>query len=300
MQEVHQSIQQYFNGFSPDAGRVFHGRGHCFPGFEDLVIDCYPPAILVSLYADLGDHVLRSICETIKDAAPSAIDCLIIQRRYLEGSPREIVYGELPTDHRVTENGIVFKVGLNYAQNSGLFLDMQNGRQWLRDNAAGKRVLNLFAYTCSLSLAALAGGAEHVVNFDLSRQSLNTGRDNHRLNAIDMSKVEFFANDIRKSWSRIRRKGPYDLVIIDPPSFQKSSFDIKKDYRKIVRRLPEFASPNAVIFAAVNSPELECRFLHELFAEEVPGARFVERIAPPDSFPEKHPERNLKLLVFEM
>jgi 23S rRNA (cytosine1962-C5)-methyltransferase len=300
MQDILHAIHQYFSELSPDAGRIFHGRGHCFPGFENLVIDCYPPAILVSLFAEVDQDVLQSICDTLRETAPAAIDCLVIQRRYLEKAPREIVYGELPADHHVSESGILFKIGLDYAQNTGLFLDMKSGRQWLTQKATGKRVLNLFSYTCSLSVAALAGAAERVVNFDMSRQSLNTGRENHRLNGMDMSKVEFFANDIRKSWGRICKKGPYDLIIIDPPSFQKGSFDARKDYRKIVRRIPKFASAGAVIFAALNSPDLECQFLRDIFLEELPGSRFIDRIPSLDSFPEKDPERNLKLLLCEM
>lgn len=248
----------------------------------------------------MDEAVLLSVCETIINAAPSEMDCLVIQRRYEERAPREIVHGELPASHHVSEGALQFRVGLDYAQNTGLFLDMKNGRRWLTENAAGKRVLNLFSYTCSLSVAALVGGAERVVNFDMSRQSLNTGRENHRLNDIDMGKVEFFANDIRKSWGRIRKKGPYGLIIIDPPSFQKGSFDVRKDYRRIIRRLPESASAGAQIFAALNSPDLDCQFLREIFSEELPDARFIERIPALDSFPEKHPERNLKLLLFEL
>ena len=121
---------------------------------------------------------------------------------------------------------------------------------------------------------------------------------NHRINGIDMAKVEFFANDIRKSWGRIGCKGPYNLIIIDPPSFQTGSCDVRKDYRRIVRRLPELASADALIFAALNCPDLDCQFLHDIFRSELPDARFVERIPSPVSFPEKFPERNLKLLVF--
>ena len=169
MQDVLQTIRQNLSRPNADAGRIFHGRGHCFPGFEDLVIDCYPPAILISLFAEVDGAVLRTICETIRDAAPAAIDCLVIQRRHLEKAPREIAHGELPAIHQVTENGMRFRVDLDYAQNTGLFLDMQRGRRWLTENANGKRVLNLFSYTCSLSVADLVGGAERVVNFDLSR-----------------------------------------------------------------------------------------------------------------------------------
>ncbi|MCT7000003.1 class I SAM-dependent methyltransferase, partial [Salmonella enterica] len=82
--------------------------------------------------------------------------------------------------------------------------------------AKGLRVLNLFAYTCGFSVAAIEGGAEHVVNLDMARGVLSRGRDNHRLNGHDLSRVTFLGHDLFKSWAKVIHSGPYDLVIIDP------------------------------------------------------------------------------------
>ena len=94
---------------------------------------------------------------------------------------------------------------------------MRHGRRLIREIGRGKRVLNLFAYTCSLSVAALAGGASRVVNLDLSKTALRTGRQNHITNQIDPRKAVFLPFDVMKSFGRLKREGPFDLVIVDPP-----------------------------------------------------------------------------------
>lgn len=84
---------------------------------------------------------------------------------------------------------------------------MANGHEWVRKHAQGRRVLNLFAYTCAFSVAALAGGAEHVLNIDISRAALSRGRDNHRLNQQDIKRVAFEGVDIFKSFPVLKNVG---------------------------------------------------------------------------------------------
>src|SRR3546814_19144674 len=95
---------------------------------------------------------------------------------------------------------------------------MRYVRRWVQGNAQGKRVLNLFAYTCGFSVAEIAGGAEHVVNLDMSSAALTRGRENPRLNGHDLSRVSFLGHDLFKSWGKVRKLGRYDLIIIDPRS----------------------------------------------------------------------------------
>jgi 23S rRNA (cytosine1962-C5)-methyltransferase len=170
----------------------------------------------------------------------------------------------------------------------------------VREQAAGKRVLNLFAYTCGFSVAAIAGGAAQVVNLDMARAALSRGRDNHRLNEHDLSRVEFLGHELFKSWGKVRKSGPYDLVIIDPPSFQKGSFALTQDYRKILRRLPELLSEHGTVLACVNDPDIGPDFLIDGMATEAPQLRFVERLDNPPEFPDISPESGLKALVFQL
>jgi 23S rRNA (cytosine1962-C5)-methyltransferase len=160
-------------------------------------------------------------------------------------------------------------------------------------------VLNLFAYTCGFSVAAIAGGAEHVVNLDMAKAALSRGRDNHRLNGHDVSRVSFLGHELFKSWGKVKRAGPYDLIIIDPPSFQRGSFLLDRDYQKVLRRIPELLVPNGQLLACMNDPSLGSDFLIHHTAIEAPGLHFEQRLENPPEFPDSQIEGGLKALVFK-
>lgn len=101
----------------------------------------------------------------------SQIKTIMLQKRYEINSAAEILYEESKTRVIVAEYRLKFEILLGKQQNTGLFLDMQPLRVWLKENSKDKKVLNLFSYTCSLSVVALAGGARSVVNVDLSKSS---------------------------------------------------------------------------------------------------------------------------------
>jgi 23S rRNA (cytosine1962-C5)-methyltransferase len=177
---------------------------------------------------------------------------------------------------------------------------MEAGRIWLEQHAVDKRVLNLFAYTCAFSVVAIAAGAEKVVNVDMSSAALNIGRANHQLNNLAKNKSEYVAENILKSWSRVKKPGPYDLAIIDPPSYQKGSFIAEKDYGKVIRRLPELMPGGGLVLACLNAPELSEGFLRQQFIDQCPQAEFVERVKPHADFPDIDLEQQLKLLVYKI
>ena len=174
---------------------------------------------------------------------------------------------------------------------------MKNGRSWLRENASGKSVLNLFSYTCAFSTAAIAGGALSVVNLDMSKAALAVGRDNHRLNEHYLSNIKYLGHDLFKSWGKVKRLGPYDIVIADPPSLQKGSVNIKRDYPKIIRRLPELLNKGGQALLCLNSPDLDFEFLEAVIKVECPQAKILQKIMPEDHFININPDRGLKCLL---
>lgn len=221
-----------------------------------------------------------------------------MQHRYQEFAPTQVVWGEENTFPVVEESNLKYQLELKKNQNMGIFLDMRYGRKWVQTHSEGKSVLNLFAYTCGFSVAAIAGGATQVVNLDMAKASLGRGRDNHRLNQHDLSKVKFLGHDIFKSWGKIKKLGLYDLIIIDPPSFQKGSFALTKDYQKILRRLPSLLTETGEVLACVNSPAVSTDFLIDGMAEEAPELKFVERLDNPPEFSDINPESGLKVMRF--
>jgi len=284
--------------------RLFHGRGRRWSGLEHVTVDWLQGVLLVSLFRGPDEaeltalkHMLMALTQSpewLKNQAHT----LLLQHRYLLDSTTELLLGQAVDEWVITENGLRFKLDFGKKQNTGLFLDMRYGRQWVQEQAQGKRVLNLFAYTCGFSVAAIAGGAEHVVNLDMARAALSRGRDNHRLNQHDLSRVSFLGHELFKSWGKVKQCGPYDLIIIDPPSFQKGSFVLTKDYQKILRRLPELLTAQGTVLACVNDPGVGPEFLIEGVANEAPSLRFEQRLENPPEFADIQLDGGLKALVF--
>ena len=128
--------------------------------------------------------------------------------------------------------------------------------------------------------------------------ALAIGQNNHQLNGL--SEARFLAHDLFKSWGKVKRMGPYDIVVADPPSYQKGSFVASKDYARLVRRLPELLAPGGQALLCLNAPELPSQFLLDLVASEAPALRFVRRLENPAAFADVDNERALKVMLFEM
>ncbi|MEZ8189898.1 class I SAM-dependent methyltransferase [Vibrio sp. 1F279] len=299
-------IEQQLNEVPNELRRIFHGRGKFWPGLDQLTCDWVDGQLLVNVFKEVDQSFLSSLKTGLVDLTNKDIwqvkqgTSIVLQHRYADGAPSEVLWGELNDSPVVVEHGLKYQLDIGRNQNFGLFLDMRNGRQWVQDNAKDKNVLNLFAYTCGFSVAAIAGGARQCMNVDMSRGSLNKGRDNHRLNEHDMRSVNFLGYDIFKSWGKIKKGGPYELVIIDPPSFQKGSFALTKDYKKILRRLPELLTEGGEVIACVNSPAVSPNFLIEAMAEEAPSVEFIERLDNPPEFVDVDLDSSLKVLRFKI
>lgn len=272
--------------------RLFHGRGRLSPELEHVVVDFFPPTLLITLYKET-DH------DSLKDFLSLPFENILIQKRYLSRPELEAAKGALPENPLAHELGCTYQLKFGTSQNVGFFLDMKTGREWLMKHAKDKRVLNLFAYTCSLSVAALKGGAEMVVNVDMAKGALSTGKENHRLNNIDSHKAKFLSYDIMNSWNNIARNGPYDIVVIDPPTNQGDSFKVERDYYKIIKRLDKMTNSGAIVMACLNSPYLKSDFLSGLFKEHAPEFTFREKIESAFASMEADPEEGLKILLFK-
>lgn len=282
-----------------DSQRVFHGRGHSYPGLEMLVVDVYDPVVCITLFVacEYENDLLQRI-EAVYTTFEARFKALVVQRRYLEGAPMAVLSGELPETVYARRGDLRFHLKLGQRQNSGYFLDMEPGRVWLEDLCKSKKVLNLFSYTCAFSVVAVAAGAAEVVNVDMSRAALSLGRDNHHLNKLPKQNSRFLPENIMKSWGRIKRPGPYDIAIIDPPSFQPGSFVSSKDYARVIRRIPQFMADGGDVLACLNAPEQGVEYLRELFSKECPECEFIERLTPSADFPDIDANRQLKLLHF--
>lgn len=280
-----------------DCQRLFHGRGHAYPNLSHVNVDWFSPVILITLYQEVDADWLLNQAHQLMKLIPEC-SSVQVQYRSRQFAPTEVLLGETIEHTVVKELGLSYNINFGKAQNCGLFLDMHNGRQWIMDHAKDKNILNLFAYTCPFSLAAIAGGAKQVVNIDISKSSLTKGRENHRLNQHPMEQVKFEGVDIFKSNSRIKKHGPYDLIISDPPTLQFGSVDIERDYKKIVRKIPQWLKPGGEVILCLNTPDLTEQFLLDLVAEYCPDCYYKEAVLPPKVFKEAYKGKGLKVLIF--
>lgn len=288
-----------------DAQRIFHGRGGLHPGCEHLALDFYPPVFVLTSFQPLTDDMLATVqnalAERWQQLMPDAPLNWVYQCRTEGPAETRLMAGAVPEPHEVTECGARYRVHVLKGQNHGLFLDMAAGRQWVSTHVANRvdqRVLNLFAYTCAFSVVALRAGARHVLNVDMSHGAIGIGQQNHQLNGLTTG-ASFFPHDIFSTWGKITRASPYDLIIVDPPSYQKGSFVATKDYAKLMRRLPDLLMPGGYALLCLNAPELGADFLKNQMQEIAPSMRFVERIANPVVFADVSEDRSLKVLLFQ-
>jgi len=291
------ALQNFFQENQVEPRRVFHGRGQFFPGYGHLCIDWYPPALFISAYQQVVN--LPEIQGWVKDSDQyNQIAVVMLQKRYIKGVPTDILAGKNLTKTVVEENELKYEVRLGVQQNTGLFLDMRPFRAWIKSNSSGKKILNLFAYTCSFSVAAIEGGAESVVNVDMSKQSLRWGENNHALNGHDLRKVVSLPHNLFTSWGKIKQLGRYDLIIIDPPSKQRHSFDSEKNYGAVIKKLSSLCKEDAVVIATLNDPFLDQQFLLDKFSKHAPHTEFMDLMPVAPEFSDNYPERGLKICRF--
>jgi len=295
-------------GMPDDARRIFHGRGGLHPGCEHWALDAYPPVWVLTSFEPVSDEALSTLHTALaqrwEQLAPGQPLDWVYQCRHEGRTETRLMAGSVPDPHVVTEDGARYRVHVLRGQNHGLFLDMAEGRRWVHTHVAarsagrrGIKVLNLFAYTCAFSVVALQAGARQVVNVDMGHGAIAIGQQNHQLNGITTG-ASFLAHDIFSTWGKITRGGPYGLVIVDPPSYQKGSFVATKDYARILRRLPDLLEPGGHALLCLNAPELGTAFLQEQMQALAPELAFVERVANPAVFADVSQDRSLKVLVY--
>ncbi len=206
------------------------------------------------------------------------------------------VWGEAPPQSFLArEHDLFFKVQLNDRQHTGLFLDQRDSRRRIQMMCRAKRVANLFSFTCSFSIYALAGGAEVVFSVDLAAGCLNQGKENTALNNLGQSgNAKFIKEDSRKWLARqVRKKTnspgnftPFDLIICDPPVFASSgkgkNFHVEKEWPGLARSISEILSKDGSALFANNHQAGSKSFYLDTLSKHFTR---VTKLSPPLDFP---------------
>lgn len=211
---AHHSALRLFNGFTE--------------GNPDLVVDLYGSTLVFHNYADDVTHGLSLVHETAQFFTQKFpwLRAGIVKTRSAKTQAEkrgQLLFGETP-DRRIQEHGIWYAIDLTMNRDASFYLDTRNLRQWLMENVKDKSLLNTFAYTGSLGVAATSGGASRVLQLDLNRQFLNLAKESYTLNGFPIHKNDFIAADFFPAVGQFKRsRETFDCVIIDPPFFSRTS-----------------------------------------------------------------------------
>jgi 23S rRNA (cytosine1962-C5)-methyltransferase len=189
-----------------------------------------------------------------------------------DASPRLVSGAAAPERFVIRENGLRFELSFHEGYSVGLFLDQRDNRRRFLVNhvaagfplfeggAAGREVLNTFAYTCGFSVGAARAGAR-TTSLDLSKKYLEWGRRNFTLNGLDAAAHDFIYGDTFDWLRRLAKKRrAFDAIVLDPPTFSQSKehgvFRAEQDYGKLVTAALPLLKPRGVVFASTNAAEL--------------------------------------------
>ncbi len=228
-----------------------------------LAIDFYDGRFCVHYYAstkesdeprqDLYDEAVGAICSIFNAKKEAIYWRTRIKREKIQQYEKKSESNEFFT---VLEYGVKFKVNLLDYLDTGLFLDHRETRRLVASRAAQKRLLNLFAYTCSFSVHAAVAGAAFTKSVDMSNTYTDWGRDNFLLNSIPLKNNPIVREDCCKFLEEERGE-KYDLIVIDPPTISRSKkmdrmFDIQEDYVYLISKSLALLSPQGTIFFSTN------------------------------------------------
>lgn len=229
-----------------------------------LTIDRYEDALVIADLRKFSDEPawLDAMAATAGRALSIALPDIFRKRRERQAGRREGVQYEKLDDARawreVGEGGRRFWVNLSDYLDTGLFLDHRITRARFAAEAAGKRVLNLFAYTCAFTVYAATAGATASTSVDLSKTYLDWAGRNWAANAIDAGRHARIHADVRRFLADARAAhARWDLAIVDPPTFSSSArmdytFDIQRDHAALLADVAAVMAPGGALWFSTN------------------------------------------------
>ena len=278
-----------------EALRIFHGPGEGVGDTRDIAIDRFGDHYWVTQWEspEMKSDLTKRVTEFLGGiGARSAV----MLRRPAKGVPAEAsaILGAPPAEaFAVAEGRGRFLIRLIGVTHPGLFLDHAPLRTWLAKHSREWKVLNTFAYTGSLSVAAGLGGASHVTTLDLSKTTLDWARENWKCNGLSEGSGRFISGDVFEWLPRLKRSNEkFDCVILDPPSFsrgKKGSFSTAKDLEKLHELAMRVLGPQGVLITSINSSNVTWKRFETDVASAAKSAgrefEVLHRIELPESFP---------------
>jgi len=244
--DEHVGALRLFNGFSE--------------GDPTLALDVYGRTLVAHDHAHAPDPArVEAVVRTAFDRLPW-LRAAVWKSRRAEGDKRngEVVRGDVADlDRRVREAGVWYATALTLHRDAGLYLDTRGLRAWAKGALGGKRVLNAFAYTGSLGVAAMAAPAREVIQLDRAASALAEARRSYALNGFAVTRRGFVTEDYFTATARMRREGGlFDCVMIDPPFFSATGagrVDLEADAARVLAKARPLVGDGGALVAVNNA-----------------------------------------------
>jgi 23S rRNA (cytosine1962-C5)-methyltransferase len=228
--EVKTNVYRLFNGF--------------YEGLPGIVLDRYDQTLVILDHNSdlLAIEDYNILAELAHQMVPQIKTVLLKQRQHPDDQHKRgiLLYGSQLTAS-ISENGVSYALDLRMNQDASFYLDTRNLRSWLRENMAGLRVLNTFAYTGSLGVAAGAGAASEVIQTDINHRFLNIANKSWSQAGLEKEHHTTITGDFFRVVGRLRHQNKlFDCVILDPPFFSQTSagrVDLQKESTRLINKI---------------------------------------------------------------
>lgn len=260
LSKMHKHLGKWARRQSITCYRVYDND---IPG-TPLAIDIYENIVHVAEYA--RDHGMEpdehaawldgcmAVISEVLGVSPELIYLKFRQRQ--KGLRQYERFARTGAEYIVRENGLRFIIKPADYLDVGLFLDHRTTRQMVRDEAKGKRVLNLFGYTGSFTVYAAAGGASETLTVDMSNTYLEWAYRNLEINSFAGNTNRLLQADVL-AWLEQPPREQFDLIVLDPPTFSNSkrmddTLDIQRDHVMLLNRVLRLCAPGGTVYFSTN------------------------------------------------
>lgn len=243
------------DGPADAALRLFDGFREGWPG---LVVDLYGRTLVLHDHAASAEPAGRA-ARLVASRVPRIRSAIRKARHGGDAAARNglpIPGFEGDPDREIVEHGVRYAIDLTLNRDASFYLDTRGLRRVLKDGLAGARVLNAFAYTGSLGVAARAAPAAEVLHLDRTRRFLEVARASYALNGFEVRRRDFRARDFFVEVASLRREGAlFDAVIVDPPFFStdaRGTVDLERGMERLLNKVRPLVADGGRIFAVNN------------------------------------------------